>query len=199
MLEVREGIYVGSIKHRVLATISMTSKARHKIPTKLTGFGRRSKAAPLSTEIAPEELPIDRKDTMFQVLVELIGDEAEEYRDYLTSADIDAVWEMVGMKDSKKKIILYLETLKERGDDVAEDPPYYQSSVFLSPQMYGLLEMEESRKGALIRTEKYVEGPVKCGKCTKNFLSSTTFNNKAFDEPQTTMYRCGTCGNTWFV
>ena len=174
------------------------SKVRNKVPKKLGRKFQASTAEALPS-VAEEEAPeIDRKDTIMEMLTKMIGDDAEEYRDYITSDDADAVWEMVNMMPHRTKIIEYLEKLKERPNVDATDIPYYQSSVFLSPEMYPLIEMAEARKNSLVRTDEYKEGPEKCGKCLKNLLSSKTFNNRAFDEPQTTMYICGNCFNTWF-
>lgn len=172
---------------------------RHKVPSKLGKSFGKSKAGALPSEVEADVPGEDKKDIIMDMLNTMIGEDANEYAEYLTENDADAIWEMVGMMPNKSKVIEYLDVLKNRGIDETEEVPYYQSSVFLSPDMYGLIEMAEARKNALLRTDVYKEGPVNCGKCGSNYLSAISFNNRAFDEPQTTRYTCGQCKNTWFI
>lgn len=179
--------------------------SRRTIPSKVKAGGAKASQAELPSRAA--EPPKEEDDPLLATLIDFFGaDLGAEYRALfepeaggdpwiIYDQGIETVWELFDLTAGQAKE--YLALLRER--PIPAEPKHYLSPVFVNPILRDFAQREESRKAALLRTDVFKEGPVSCGKCGQNFYSTRVFQDRAGDEPPTTLYKCGKCANVWTV
>src|SRR5574338_392781 len=121
--------------------------------------------------------------------------------------DTQVIWELLSFVDDSGSVIdpenfdLFIEELRQEREKYYPNPnerlPREKSPVFLSPALTEERKADLQKDILLLRKPLYVKGPIKCIKCSDNYIATIQFTLRSFDEPSINIFICGTCYYSW--